>query len=357
MKRIPHKRIRHWFNPALLAAAALTVLGAASSHGAVLGVPGATQVEYTFGENGVGWTDNFQNDASGNGRIMTGVDRNQGTWTGGPLCIGSTCSWAIANDSAYGMSNTAGMATDFQVSIFLGASGKWPAVGDNGPGTAIFHIGDLSLQADGNPDGGMTYYASVAGTRLGTFTATTEWQPTGLMVQKLNNVFSYWVSTNYGTSWSQCGADLSAPSANTNFSGTHLFVRPNGGYHYWGPADEFKVVAVTAPLLPYASWAHDHAGDGAPSDDYNNDGVSNGVAYFMGATGVATNPGVVGGTVTWPYLKAVTSFHVQVSDDLVAWENATTGVDTALPPGGHVTYTLPTGPGITKKFCRLMVVP
>jgi autotransporter-associated beta strand protein len=107
----------------------------------------------------------------------------------------------------------------------------------------------------------------------------------------------------------------------------------------------------------YDTWAHNHAGDGAPSDDYNNDGVSNGVAYFMDATGVATNPGVVGNTVTWRYLNAVTSFEVQVSDDLVIWENATTGVDTVLPPDGHVIYTLPTGPGITKKFCRLMVVP
>ena len=172
-------------------------------------------------------------------------------------------------------------------------------MGDNGPGTAIYHIGDLSLQADGHPDGGMTYYTSVAGTQIETYTATTEWQPTGLMVQKLNNMFSSWVSTNYGTSWSQYGPDVSAPSAYVNFGSTHLFVRPGGGYHYWGPADDFKVVAVTAP--GYATWAHNHAGDGAPSDDYNNDGVANGIAYFMNANGVATNPGVVGNTVTWPY--------------------------------------------------------
>jgi hypothetical protein len=125
----------------------------------------------------------------------------------------------------------------------------------------------------------------------------------------------------------------------------------------FNPATDLLTGPTTGGGNAYASWAHDHAGDGAPSDDYNHDGVANGVAYFMGATGLATNPGVVGGTVTWPYLNAVTSFEAQVSNDLVIWENATTGVDTALPPGGHVTYTLPTGPGITKKFCRLMVVP
>ncbi len=354
MNRIPDTRIHHGFNLPLLAAAALAVFGVASSHGAVLGVPGATQVEYTFGENGADWAVNFQTDASGNWRTMTGGG-GSGLWTGGLLCIGSAKSLMIQGFcDAYGMNNTAGMATDFQVSIFLYASGRWPAVGDNGTGTAIFHIDDLSLQADGHPDGSMTYYASVAGTRLGSFTAS-ENQSTGLMVQKLNNVFSYWVSTDYGTTWSQYGPDFSAPSAKNDFRNTHLFVRPGGGSNYWGNADEFKVVAVTAP--GYATWAHNHAGDGAPSDDSNNDGVANGVAYFMDATGVATNPGIVDNTVTWPYLNAVTSFEVQVSDDLVIWENATTGVDTALPPGGHVTYTLPTGPGITKKFCRLMVVP
>ena len=108
----------------------------------------------------------------------------------------------------------------------------------------------------------------------------------------------------------------------------------------------------------YAAWAHDYAGDGAPSDDYNNDGVANGVAYFMGATGIATNPGVVAGTVTWPYLNAVTSFEVQVSDNLADWAAANpSDVATTPPPGGQVSITLPSGPGITRKFCRLMVVP
>ena len=731
MKRIPDTRIHHWFNLPLLAAAALAVFGATSSRGDVLGVPGATQVEYTFGENGVGWTENLQNDASGHGRTMINSFKSTNTWLSGALCGGSTSSWMISENAAYGMANTAGMATDFQVSIFLDSTPNYPSPGScNPPGTAIFFIGDLSLQADGNTgDGSMTYYASVAGTRIGTYTAPA-WQAAGLMVQKLNNVFSYWVSTDNGTSWSQCGADLSAPGANINFGDTHLFLRPGGWHLYWGYADEFKVVAATAPsLVPaaptglgatagnntvllgwtassratgynvkrsttqgtgyvtigtassptypdntvtngtpyyyvvsatntagegansaeasatpapvmldqtitfalgsavtktpldaafadtatatsslavtyssdnpgvatvnasgtvtitglgtahiladqagnasfnpapqvsqtlnvvpriqnmhdytfndnatpagftgigsptysggqlvldgsscltmatpvtatdnfvievictptvndgfnfsvslndgvnngwgllqisgtylglaegaaylssagpatlgtpvrlalvragglttiyengvaavgtpydgsratpttltigasttttapffggffkgsidevrvftfypgqfnpatdlltgpttgggnaYDTWAHNHAGDGAPSDDYNHDGVSNGVAYFMNATGVATNPGAVGNTVTWTYLNAVTSFEVQVSDDLVSWEKATTGVDTALPPGGHVTYTLPTGPGITKKFCRLMVVP
>ena len=251
MNRIPHNRIGHLLDLPLYAAAALTVFGAASSRGADLGVPGATQVEYTFGENGIYGDANFHADASGNGRTMFGgysVD----SWLGGPLVNGSTHSLMIVNgEGAWVMNNSAGMATDFQVSIFLSASPNWPSTGsNNGPETAILHIGDLWLQADGNTgDGSMTYYASLAGTRIGTYTAP-QWQATGLMVQKLKNVFSYWVSTDYGTSWSQFGSDITAPSATINFGGTHLFVQPGGGNNYTGYADDFKVVAVPVPAAP-----------------------------------------------------------------------------------------------------------
>ncbi|MCX6878074.1 MAG: autotransporter-associated beta strand repeat-containing protein [Verrucomicrobia bacterium] len=114
---------------------------------------------------------------------------------------------------------------------------------------------------------------------------------------------------------------------------------------------------ITVPAAGgYATWAHDYAGDGVPNEDYNNDGVANGVAFFMGMDGLATNPGVVNGTVTWPYLNEVTSFEVQVSDNLIDWAPAAAeDLATTLPPGGQVTYTLP--PGAAKKFCRLMVVP
>jgi len=112
-------------------------------------------------------------------------------------------------------------------------------------------------------------------------------------------------------------------------------------------------VAGGAVSNPYDTWAHAHAGDGAPSDDYNNDGVSNGIAYFMGMDGLATNPGVENGKVTWPHVGVVTSFEVQVSDNLQDWSAATTGVDTSDLT--KVVYTLPTG--AAKKFCRLLVIP
>jgi len=104
---------------------------------------------------------------------------------------------------------------------------------------------------------------------------------------------------------------------------------------------------------PYENWALANAGGGTPGEDSNNDGVQNGVAYFMGMTGLATNPGVVNGKVTWPHVGTVASWEVQVSDDLAIWNTASTGVDVSDP--SKVVFTLPTG--AAKKFCRLLVIP
>jgi hypothetical protein len=108
----------------------------------------------------------------------------------------------------------------------------------------------------------------------------------------------------------------------------------------------------------YATWADTYAGGGMAGEDYNNDGVQNGIAYFMGMNGLATHPGVAGGTVTWPRDPGatITSFRVQVSDNLAAWTDVVpphASIDTSVP--ARVTYTLPTG--AARKFCRLVVVP
>jgi hypothetical protein len=118
-------------------------------------------------------------------------------------------------------------------------------------------------------------------------------------------------------------------------------------------AEEILTHYQGAATTGYGSWATTYAGGQAANLDYNKDGVQNGIAYFMGKNGLATNPGVVGGKVTWPHVNAVASFGVEVSSNLVNWSPATTGVDTSDP--SKVVFTLPTGAG--KKFCRLMVVP
>jgi hypothetical protein len=101
-----------------------------------------------------------------------------------------------------------------------------------------------------------------------------------------------------------------------------------------------------------------------PSEDSNNDGVQNGVAYFMNATGVTTNPGITGNTVTWPNGGNIdsaaygTQFVVQTSLDLVTWSDVAIGdlTTNTSGPSGALTYTLPAALG-GKLFTRLLVTP
>ena len=126
-----------------------------------------------------------------------------------------------------------------------------------------------------------------------------------------------------------------------------------------GEDDEhgFRVASIGSPLVTggYAGWAHDHAGDGMPGEDFNNDGVSNGVAYFMGMDGLATLPGVVDGKVTWPYVNDVAAYEVQVSDNLTDWVPATSGVEETSSPRQVIYTLLPSAD--PRKFCRLVVTP
>ncbi|MCX6880122.1 MAG: hypothetical protein NTW21_40905 [Verrucomicrobia bacterium] len=124
-----------------------------------------------------------------------------------------------------------------------------------------------------------------------------------------------------------------------------------------------RMYALSIPLVhaggvasAYEIWAKANAASSNPSEDSNHDGVANGVAFFMGMNGLATNPGVMAGKVTWPYVNAVASFMVQVSDNLADWADIVPpdpSIDESVP--GLVTYTLP--PGAEKEFCRLVVTP
>ena len=114
-----------------------------------------------------------------------------------------------------------------------------------------------------------------------------------------------------------------------------------------------SVVVSGGTGSPFDTWAATYAGSGMAGEDYNNDGVQNGVAFFMGMNGLATNPGIVNGKVTWDHVGVVTSFEVQVSVNLIDWEPAATG-DVEIS-STQVIYTLPPGP--PSKFCRLVVTP
>ena len=118
----------------------------------------------------------------------------------------------------------------------------------------------------------------------------------------------------------------------------------------------FQLVQVPATSgTDYASWALTHSVTGGVSGDSNNDGVQNGIAYFMGLTGPLTNPGLnASNTVTWPMSATFSgTYEVQISSNLGTW----TPVDPqpTRDLNGNLVYTLPTGLG--KQFVRLVVTP
>lgn len=95
----------------------------------------------------------------------------------------------------------------------------------------------------------------------------------------------------------------------------------------------------------YADWAIVNADHGALNDDFDADGVRNGIEYFFGETGSSftANPGPVGGIVKWPDANAAgVDFRIWKSETLAqgSWVNVTGAAD--LSESGFIKYTLPT---------------
>jgi hypothetical protein len=124
-------------------------------------------------------------------------------------------------------------------------------------------------------------------------------------------------------------------------------------------------IVVPAAVSGYSAWQSANAPGQTVDQDHDNDGVDNGVEYFMGLSGnsFTANPAVAGGAVTWPMGATYSGVYgadyvVQTSSDLDTWDPATVGAGAgfvAITPGVSVTYTLPTGAG--KIFVRLLVNP
>lgn len=105
----------------------------------------------------------------------------------------------------------------------------------------------------------------------------------------------------------------------------------------------------------YTGWASNNGATGqTPDEDHDNDGVPNGIEYFMGQTGSSFTamPGLdATNTVNWmkdPDYSG--TWQIQTSSDLNTWTNVS-GTDN----GNSVSYTLPTGLG--KQFLRLLATP
>lgn len=117
------------------------------------------------------------------------------------------------------------------------------------------------------------------------------------------------------------------------------------------------------PLAGYTAWASTNAGGETADLDFDKDGVSNGVEYFMNSpAGFTANPQLSSGvptTITWPNGGNIpasaygTQFVVQTSPDLAVWTDVLIG-DLTSNTDSTLTYTLTGG---SPRFVRLSVKP
>jgi autotransporter-associated beta strand protein len=127
------------------------------------------------------------------------------------------------------------------------------------------------------------------------------------------------------------------------------------------------VSVTTGPVAGYTTWADANGATGQTKDlDHDNDGVKNGIEYFMGETlsTFTANPAAVSGSVTWPMGATYTGvygtdYEVQSSIDLAIWTKVeigtgdnTVAVNPGPIPDRSVVYDVPTG---GKSFVRLIV--
>jgi uncharacterized repeat protein (TIGR02543 family) len=129
-----------------------------------------------------------------------------------------------------------------------------------------------------------------------------------------------------------------------------------------------SVATGPAPANTYSTWATTNGAGPNLNDDHDNDGVDNGVEFFLvGPTGNSTGFTALPGVVTTAGVRSITwtkaadypgvygtDFQVETSETLAAgsWTTETVGGNITIT-GNDVKYTFPAGP--TKKFARLVV--
>jgi autotransporter-associated beta strand protein len=160
--------------------------------------------------------------------------------------------------------------------------------------------------------------------------------------------------------------DGAGPQANGTWGATGSGAANINDTYFTGTG-VINVVPFVAPS-GFANWQAANSTAGGLGDDHDNDGVSNGVEWFLGGnsdtTGFTPLPGVVNtaGTlsVTWtksPDYPGVygTDFRVETSATLAnPWTPATTGVGAGFVEitGNNVKFTFPAG---SKDFARLVI--
>ena len=161
------------------------------------------------------------------------------------------------------------------------------------------------------------------------------------------------------------GSSLRFGTTNSGLTGDQLGKITASGFTGFAlDADGFLTATAASG---YSAWAATNSTAGTISQDHDDDGVPNGVEFFLGGntntTGFTTLPGVASnaGTLSVTWTKAAgypgtygTHFTVETSESLSgSWITETLGGSVTLT-GNNVTYTFPAPLG-TRKFARLVV--
>ena len=160
-----------------------------------------------------------------------------------------------------------------------------------------------------------------------------------------------WTFVNVGSLTETFGATFSV----VDFTESANVWTKVDGANTWSFSEATGVLSLSVGGSGYSSWATANAGGQTEDQDYDGDGVKNGVEFFFGATGSSftANPQLVSGTVTWPKSATfVGTYKVWTSQDLSSWTDVTSA---AVDNGTSVSYTPVAGQ--TKRFVRLEVIP
>ncbi len=288
------------------------------------------------------------------------------------IATGQTSRGIILQGTSTGANTFSGALSDLSVtslaSITKNGTGTWTVSGANNPYSGVTAVNEGTLVISGNITGATNVTVAANATLAGNGNLG------GNVTVAANGIHSLAVGANPGvqvkrtiagtltlaagnilnlTGTPEPGVYIIA-TANGGITGTPTTVIFNGIPGSVSVSGDGKDLVLTVSVAgTYASWAATNAGGQASTLDFDNDGMKNGVEYFMGATGstFTPNPGIVGGKITWPKDPGFSgNYTVQTSTNLVNW--------TDVPSnnlGNAVEYVVPASP--SPLFVRLDVKP
>lgn len=119
---------------------------------------------------------------------------------------------------------------------------------------------------------------------------------------------------------------------------------------------------IRVGISNYQSWSNSNAGGESEDKDFDNDGIPNGIEFFIGETGgtQTLNPPIQTDTITWPrdLSSLVAGFDVEFSSDLKMWTPVPHDDPAITISPTSVSYSIPivqASPLI--RFYRLKVYP